>query len=84
MGLVAADVPRASCITAEAASVVSATHSVFESNFGGYVVFARTNAEIDLAHANAASLIRCSLWLLDRRADAAVQANSVACYGYGK
>ena len=50
MGLVAPDVPRASCITAESASVVSATYSVFESNTGGDVIFARTNAEVDLAH----------------------------------
>ena len=49
MGLVGPDVLRASCITADAA-VVSAAHSVFESNTGGNVISAGANAVLDLAH----------------------------------
>eukprot|EP01051_Picozoa_sp_SAG22_P021141 SAG22_NODE_4551_length_1237_cov_1.213533_1_plen_260_part_10 len=50
MGLVAPDVPRASCITADTASVVSVDHSLFKSNTGGDVIFARAGATIDLAN----------------------------------
>ena len=49
MGLVAPEVPSASCITAEAASV-SATYSVFETNTGGDVILARVSATLDVAH----------------------------------
>ena len=50
MGLVGPEVPRASCITADDASVVSVVHSEFESNTGGDVIFARASATIDLAN----------------------------------